>query len=252
MAIEPPGTTLSDVADANPPVTSPPVSTPTKPNYIGTDYGIADIFLPDVIAGVQYTATPTRFDARYVSGDEWVSIASMTPIVRQGLVDAMKAAGFLTRDHDGAPDSTLASAMREVMSVANGSGRTWQDVVKHELSAKEQTAPAADPPPASGGRSVTYQVSNPDTLAAVARKVAASFIGRRVDDEFVGRFVDSYQQAERDRQRRLAFGAGEVVDTVDAGVLVENMLRDSHGTEMAATGIANTFNTFAELLGGVT
>ena len=181
----------------------------------------------------------------YVKNDEYAFFANASPRYVFSVQSDLIAAGYLNPGdirEDGKWGDKEAEAMKGIMEVANGSNRSWQNV----LGGAKQSGMARR---SSGGRvAPTIRLTNTDDLKATFRQVARQTTGGVfVDDSQLDAMVEAYHQKERDYQRSLAGGGGTAEAAPSAGTFASTSLEEMDPG--AATG--NRFAQMTAVLGSM-
>ncbi len=177
----------------------------------------------------------TRYAPSYVSDDnlgvhdEWGLFADASaPFVGNVQADLVRAGYLGPEDIEnwGAWGRTEASAMKRIMETANGSNRSWQQVLGSAVESGEIRGVGGGSG-GSGRIAPTIRLTNADDLRATFRQVARQTTGGVfVEDDQIDAMVESYHQKERDYQRALAGGGGETEGAPSAGTFAAAALEE--------------------------
>ncbi len=169
----------------------------------------------------------TGYQSRYIKNDEYGLFANVSPQYVFNVQSDLIAAGYLDVDdvrEFGKWGDSEAGAMKDIMEVANGSNRSWQNV----LGGAKQSGMARRASGGGGGRiAPTIRLTNTDDLKATFRRVARQTTGGVfVDDSQLDAMVEAYHQKERAYQRSLVGGGGTAEAAPSAGTFAETSLEE--------------------------
>ena len=192
----------------------------------------------------------TGYQSRYIKDDEYNLFANASRQYVFRVQSDLVAAEYLDADEIrefGRWGDKEAKAMKRIMEVANGSNRSWQNV----LGGAKQSSIARAEQSLSGGPgrvAPTIRLTNTDDLKATFRQVARQTTGGVfVEDSQLDAMVEAYHQKERDYQLSLASGAGETEAAPSVGTFAETSLEEMDPG--AATG--NRFARMTAVLGSL-
>ena len=139
-------------------------------------------------------------------------------------------------------------AFQDLLYYANVKGKPWQqafDLYKKEFPAKTSLVPGA-------GRVAPKQVSSPDDLKAVFKKVSQELLGRSVDSETANEFVAAFQKQQISMQTKLdKQSGGTVQQTPDASLVAEKMIGKKYGGELRVQRAVNFGSIMDEMIKGL-
>lgn len=216
-------------------------------------------------------AQPQGVKPFYRQGDQTRIFAGLSPEatfqLKQKLVDAGLASKTVLSS-GGFWDQGSANAMTDVLSYANVRGLQWEDAVD-QLAAESSTHPAPRdllPPQVISTKSAV-------DLRQTADTVAQQTLGRKLTKAEQARFVSAWQTADLDYQRKqaditLAYQSAQQdinqggtapanlppqVTSMVAPPSPENAAKEAfqNTPEAGAKSIADTFDDFKKILGGI-
>jgi hypothetical protein len=215
---------------------------------------------------------PGRTLPRYFDGDEWSIFLGLSPETIAGMQEAMQEAGYISVNatlNYGRWDGTTASAMREILAVANAEGQDWQvafetavaDAVGSGYLTAERQSDAEALAEAERARQPTPlpppMLANPDELRAVVDQVSRRVLGRKADEAFVNKFVSEYQTYESTRYYNQHWDPDQqrwvqqnTTQATPADLAAEKALLGDAGDEAGAYALLETMGNFESLLSG--
>jgi hypothetical protein len=173
---------------------------------------------------------------RYVQGHQY-NPASLPVDDIIDFQENLVAAGLMERgDYTvGVWDNESTKAYEQLLSEANASGDDEQVAMTRRI-ASTQANPKPDKTPKR--QPLVVQLSNPDDLRAVAKRVSSELYGGNLPDEELDRFVSSYQALEAGYQQtgyNMDETGGTLVKPPDPDVALEKQIREEHPNQVAAT-----------------
>lgn len=197
----------------------------------------------------------------YFPGAERTLMAGRPPEEIASIQRLLKEAGLLSGTFTyGFWDNGSASAFKEVLGYANQEGIKAQDALD-ELAARRDLFPQPDAGPSIPA--FVAQQTSPDELRRAFRSVTEASLGRRLSDDELEPYIAGYQQAEVQAQQA-RYGAtyssenqtgvgpgGTFTAPADPQSYLQAQLEKDHPTEVGATDIASTFDSFLNILGGI-
>ena len=160
---------------------------------------------------------------------------------RQFTFDTLEAKGFYGdagRSKDPKDDLT---AIRQWLEESNLAGYTKERYIFELLKNPDRVRKT--------GGARRYQVSNPEDLKAVFKRVAQDTIGRAFTDQEAAQAVQSYQQQELAAQRA-AYGGGTVTQVMGADVFAEQFAQQVAPTEANGYKFLGYMNKLFNAAGG--
>jgi len=188
------------------------------------------------VEGISRESTPTYANEEiipiYKQGFEW-SFASLPQDDISDLQQRLVASGLLRQYSPGFWDASSASAMEYVMTIANFSGKKYDEVLNQLVAAGGiQKAPSA-----GGGGGLAAPTMTDEDIRMVANKTAQGVLGRNLREDEISGFVPAF---------RSMFAGGTSAATAGETVVREQVAPD----EAAAYGLGNVMQSIGSLLGG--
>lgn len=201
------------------------------------------------LGGAPVASSVEFIPPRYKQGDEIRQFANRSRADRAGIQQALALTGFIgprTRFQPGEWDGPTASAMKQVLSLANRTGSEWLDVLEDAVA-----NPRA---PGGGGGDATFVAEpflppDPVKLRRDVKKVIADATGRPEsqigDDEIealLDRAIDLTEEghAAQQDQRRVAFEAQQgnqaqhgIASEIDPGARFQAEVEERYAPEIA-------------------
>lgn len=273
----PGGNEGSPAYDSGPPV-APTDTGPTlspigvAPDYIAAVRPTGNILPTQGVPGGPGAGQVRPTAPRYMNGDEWTLFVGMSPETIALLQEQLQEAGYIgvgTNVNYGSWDGTTASAMREILAVANVQGSDWEAAFQsvtvnapgYLTQAREADAAAAaekaererkareptplGPPP----------LTNPDELRAVVQQVARRTVGRKVDEQWVNQFISQYQAMESARfsDQQWDPDSGQWIPrsreaATPPDLAAEKALLGDYGDEAGAMATLNVMDQFLQIV----
>lgn len=214
----------------------------TPPGPQAADFGIDDgSYLPPV----------------YVDGDEWGFVKGWSIERIVDMQSRLIAAGFLDYDDvrdDGVWGQAEAKALKDVFEIANGTGRSWFQVVQGAMDfAGRSGAYGSGGGGGGGARRAPLQIrlSDPDDLKAAFRQAARrSTGGVFIDPAQLDEMVSAYQEKEAAAQRQAYAGASEVTAPPSADTFTEQQIEETDPGAIEANKFASMTRVLMELTSG--
>lgn len=160
---------------------------------------------------------------------------------RQQVFDILEAKGFYgSAGRSGEPGDDLR-AIDQWLSESNLAGYTKERYLDELLKNPDRIRKT--------GGARRYQVSNPDDLKAVFKRVAQETIGRNFSDTEAMQAVSAYQQQELAAQRA-AVGGGTITQAPSADVFAEQFAQQVAPTEANGYKFLGYMNKLFQAAGG--
>lgn len=191
----------------------------------------------------------------YDTSDEYAKsvYGTLTPSSRQLVFGVLKDKGFYGSGKVGDFSSDI-NAIQGWLDYSNTIGYTSDRALRTMISNIPSTTKA------SGGGGQKYKprinVSSPDDLKIVAKRVSMDTLGRAFTDAEANKFVKAYQAQEIDYQRKeqqsLLSGGGDIaVGIPSADVAAENFAQESAPTEAQGYKYLGYVNQFFDAIGKI-
>jgi len=213
---------------------------------------------------------PGRTLPRYFDGDEWSIFLGLSSETIAGMQEAMQEAGYISVNatlNYGKWDGTTASAMREILAVANAEGQDWQvafetavaDAVGSGYLTAERQSDAEAAAKAEAARQPTplppFQVTNPDDLRSVVQHTARRILGRNADEAMVNQFINNWQSYESSRHSNQQWDPDQgqwidqnTVQQISPEGAAEKAILGDYGDEAGAMATLNVMDMFERII----
>lgn len=189
--------------------------------------------------------TKLGFDP-YKTGTELDQLAGYGPDEIYMLQSRLHTANLLDNFTPGKLDKATRSAFKDLLATSNASSKDWITTLDEITAAGGMTETGTTRAP------LTIQLTSPDDLKAVAKKVSQTLYGGDLPDADLEHFVASYNQMETAAQTQ-NYNIGETGGTVtaptDPSVALEAQVRAAHPEQVFATAIGQARNTILGTLG---
>ena len=193
----------------------------------------------------------------YDTSDEYAKYVygSLTPSSRQFVFDVLKDKGFYGGGKVGVFDNDI-NAIQGWLDYSNTIGYTSDRALRTMIKDVPSTTKASG----GGGGGQRYKprinVSSPDDLKIVAKKVSMDTLGRAFTDAEANKFVKAYQAQEIDYQRKeqksLLSGGGDIaVGIPSVDVAAEKFAQKSAPTEAQGYQFLGYVNQFFNSIGEI-
>ena len=167
--------------------------------------------------------------------------SSLQGDARQNTFDILEAKGFYgSAGRSGDPDDDLR-AITQWLDESNLAGYTKERYLFELMKNPDRVRKT--------GGARRYQVSNPEDLKAVFKRVAQDTIGRSFTDQEAAQAVQSYQQQELAAQRA-AYGGGTVTQVMGADVFAEQFAQQIAPTEANGYKFLGFMDSIFRSIGG--
>lgn len=192
---------------------------------------------------------------RYYEGDTQALLTSLPPEDLHDLQAKMVMIGLYGSKKPnityGIPDRDTMSAFEQVLSVANASGFTYNEVLQNWSAAAK-----AVPQPVTPKPSHAIQVTNTEDLVNVFKDAARTAIGREVSVDEARKWATTFQ-ASQAAEQNAAYAAQDAPDG-SGNTLVQSAMSPAsfaeqqlRGTpEYGATRASNQLDVFRKILSG--
>jgi hypothetical protein len=220
---QPGGQTVWPVRYINPPGSRMPVIGYTGPGLVGFSNNVEE---------ANYDITEGLVRNVY---------SSLTPAQRTSTLSLLKQKGFYGNKNIGVPENDL-EAIAQWLDEANLAGVTRERYL-FELNRSR-------PDVSTGGAARRYQVSNPEDLKVVFKRIAQETIGRNFSDDEVNRAVQSFQQQQIAAQKA-AYGGGVTTEGMGADVFAQKFATEMAPTEAQGYKYLGYVDKFFNAIGGL-
>ena len=188
---------------------------------------------------------------KYDTSDEYAKYVygTLTPSSRQLAFSVLKDKGFYGGGKIGDFSSDI-NAIQGWLDYSNTVGYTSDRALKHMLSSLPSSKSS------TGNYRPRINVSSPDDLKAVAKKVSIDTLGRAFTDAEADKFVKAYQAQEIDYQKmgqqsRLKGGGDIAVGVPSADVAAQKFAQESAPTEAQGYQYLGYVNKFFNAIGKI-
>jgi hypothetical protein len=191
----------------------------------------------------------------YDTSDEYAKYVygTLSPSSRQLAFDVLKDKGFYGGGKVGVFDNDI-NAIQGWLDYSNTIGYTSDRALRTMI----KDIPSVTKAGGGGGQKYKprINVSSPDDLKIVARKVSMDTLGRAFTDAEANKFVKAYQAQEIDYQRKeqksLLSGGGDIaVGIPSADVAAEKFAQESAPTEAQGYQFLGYVNQFFKSIGEI-